>query len=326
MFQSKLAQIKLPSITTDLSIIIVSYKRLDCLRKCIQSIIDTVKKIRYEIIIVDNHSADGTPEVICQEFPSLRMIENTQNLGFAKGNNQGIRVSRGEFILLLNNDTEALPESIETLFETISCSPEVGLLGCQLIHPDQTIQQSFGRMLNPMTQLGQKLFTNKIYENSGHSMTQFLITKWHAVAKDVDWIRGACMMIRREVLTQAGLMDEQFFMFFEDVDMSTQIRKAGWKVRFTPQASIIHHEGASVSKNLLKSALEYRRSQLYFYKKYYGKLGLAGLKIYLLCTYFKNISMSWFVKRLFLTPGIGGGESNPKKLNHEVLDLLRNYK
>ena len=120
-------QIKPASKNTNLSIIIVSYKRLDCLRKCIQSIVDTVKKIQYEIIIVDNHSADGTPEVICREFPSLKMIENTENLGFAKGNNQGILVSRGEFILLLNNDTEALPESIETLFETISCSPEEGL-------------------------------------------------------------------------------------------------------------------------------------------------------------------------------------------------------
>ena len=117
MPQSKADQIKLPSPTIDLSIIIVSYKRLDCLRKCIRSIIDTVKQIRYEIIIVDNQSADGTPEVISAEFPDLRVIENDENLGFAKGNNQGILASRGEFILMLNNDTEVLPNSIETLFK-----------------------------------------------------------------------------------------------------------------------------------------------------------------------------------------------------------------
>ena len=99
MSQSKPAQIQLPSITIDLSIIIVSYKRLDYLRKCVRSIIDTVKQIRYEIIVVDNQSADGTPEIICREFPSLRMIENTENLGFAKGNNLGILASEGEFIL-----------------------------------------------------------------------------------------------------------------------------------------------------------------------------------------------------------------------------------
>ena len=177
MPQSKANQIKLPSATIDLSIIIVSYKRLDCLKKCIRSIIDTVKQVRYEIIIVDNQSADGTPEVICREFPSLRMIENTENLGFAKGNNQGILASRGEFILLLNNDTEALPESIETLFEIISHSSEVGLLGCLLIHQDLNIQQSFGRMLNPMTQLVQKLFTNKIYEYSGNPIAKSLLNK-----------------------------------------------------------------------------------------------------------------------------------------------------
>jgi Predicted glycosyltransferases len=155
MSQPQSAQINLSSIKTDLSIVIVSYKRLDCLRKCIRSIIDTIKKIQYEIIIVDNQSADGTPEIICEEFPSLRMIENSENLGFAKGNNRGMLASKGKFILLLNNDTEALPESIETLFEIISHSPEVGLLGCQLIHQDLNIQQSFGRMLNPMTQLVQ---------------------------------------------------------------------------------------------------------------------------------------------------------------------------
>jgi len=326
MPQSKSVQIKLPSITTNLSIIIVSYKRLDCLRKCVQSIIDTVKQIRYEIIIVDNQSADGTPEVICREFPSLRMIENTENLGFAKGNNQGILASRGKFILLLNNDTEALPESIETLFKIISHSPEVGLLGCRLIYPDMNIQQSFGRMLNPITQLGQKLFINKIFENSGNPIAKSLLTNWHSVEKDVDWIRGTCMMIRREALAQAGLMDEHFFMFFEDVDMSTQIRKTGWKVRFTPKASIIHHEGASVSKNFFKSKLEYRRSQLYFYEKYYGGLGLAGLKIFLLCRYFKNQFMSWLVRGLSLTSGVGGEESNSEKLNREVLNLLRNYR
>ena len=325
MPKSKSVQIKLSAITTDLSIIIVSYKRLDYLRKCVRSIIDTVKQIRYEIIIVDNQSADGTPEVIRREFPGLRMIENTENLGFAKGNNRGILAAKGKFILLLNNDTEALPKSIEALFGIISQSPEVGLLGCRLIHPDRTIQQSFGRMLSPMTQLGQKLFTNKIYENSGNPIAQSLLTKWHSVEKDVDWIRGACMRIRREALTQAGLMDEQFFMFLEDVDMSTQIRKAGWKVRFTPKASIIHYEGASVSKNPLKSALEYRKSQLYFYKKYYGRLGLAGLKVFLLCKYFKNLFMSWLVIGFSLKSG-GGEENNPGKLNREVLNLLRNYR
>ena len=148
----------------DLSIIIVSYKRLDYLRKCIQSVIDTVKQIRYEIIIVDNQSADGTPKIIRQEFPDLRVIENTKNLGFAKGNNLGVLNSSGKFILLLNNDTEALPDSIEALFKIISNTPEVGLLGCRLLHPDLTIQQSYGRMLSPITQLGQKLFTNKIYK------------------------------------------------------------------------------------------------------------------------------------------------------------------
>jgi len=325
MSQSKLTQIRPPSVMIDLSIIIVSYKHLDYLRKCVKSVIDTVKQIRYEIIIVDNQSGDGTPKVICKEFPSLRVFENTENLGFAKGNNRGIQNSNGEFILLLNNDTEALPDSIETLFNIINHYPEVGLLGCQLICPDLTIQQSFGRMLSPMTQLGQKLITNKIYQNSGNPIAKSLLTKWHSVEKDVDWIRGACMMIRREALTQAGLMDEQFFMFLEDVDMGAQIRKSGWKVRFTPKASIIHHEGASVSKNFLKAALEYRRSQLYFYKKYYGRLGLAALKIFLLCKYFKNLFVFWLVGRFFLKPR-KGSEENSKKLNREVFNLLRNYK
>ena len=317
-------RIELSPITTDLSIIIVSYKRLDCLRKCIQSIMDTVKTNPYEIIVVDNQSGDGTPETILQEFPSLQMIENTENLGFAKANNQGILVSGGKYVLLLNNDTEALPGAIDTLVEIMNHSPEVGLLGCRLINPDQTIQQSFGRMLNPLTQLGQKLYTNKIYANPGNPIAKSLLTKWHSVEKDVDWIRGACMMLRRETLAQSGLMDEQFFMFLEDVDMSTQIRKAEWKVRFTPKASIVHHEGASVSKNFLKSALEYRRSQLYFYEKYYGKPGLAGLKLFLFCKFFKNLVMSRLVRGISSARNEKSEEAPLEKLNREVLNLLRN--
>ena len=326
MHQSKVTQIKSSSTMTDLSIIIVNYKCLDYLRKCIRSIIDTINQIRYEIVIVDNQSADGTPEAICKEFPGLRMIENTQNLGVAKGNNQGVLASKGKFILLLNNDTEALPGSIETLFKIISQSPEVGLLGCRLIHPDLTIQQSFGRMLNPVIQFGQKLFTNKIYENSANPIAKFLLTKWYSVERDVDWVRGACMMIRREALDQTCLMDEHFFMFFEDVDISTQIRNAGWKVRFTPKASIIHHEGVSVSENFFKSALEYRRSQLYFYEKYYGRLGLAGLKVFLLCKYFKNLFISWFVRKVSLIFGGRGEENDLAKFNREILNLIRNYR
>ena len=115
-------------------------------------------------------------------------------------------------------------------------------------------------------------------------------------------------------------------MFLEDVDISAQIRKAGWKVRFTPKVSIIHHEGASVSKNFLKSLVEYRKSQLYFYKKYYGRLGLAGLKIFLRCKYLKNLFMSWLIREFYLTSGREGEESNPEELNREVLNLLRNYR
>ena len=134
------------------------------------------------------------------------------------------------------------------------------------------------------------------------------------------------MITRREVLTQIGFMDEQFFMFLEDVDMGAQIRKAGWKVRFTPKASIIHHEGASVSKNFLKSALEYRKSQFSFYKKYYGGLGLAGIKIFLLCKYLKNIFMSWMARGFFSISLREEEVSSSKKHNREVLNLLRSYK
>ncbi len=316
---------ELPPITTDLSIIIVSYQRLDCLRKCIQSIVDTVKTIPYEIIVVDNQSDDGIPEAIRQEFPNLRMIENTENLGFARGNNQGILISGGKYVLLLNNDTEALPEAIDTLVNVMNNSSKVGLLGCRLLNPDLTIQQSYGRMLNPVVQLGQKLYTNKIYANPGNPIAKSLLTRWHSLEKDVDWVRGACMLLRREALAQVGLMDERFFMFLEDVDLGAQIRKAGWKVRFTPKASIIHHEGASVSKNFLKSALEYRKSQLYFYEKYYGKAGLAGLKLFLFCKFFKNLVLSRLISGFISEDDKKSEEAISEKINREVLNLLRNH-
>ena len=237
MPQAKSAKIKLPPITTDLSIIIVSYKRLDYLRKCIRSIIDTVSQIRYEIIVVDNQSADGTADSICREFPSLRMIENTENLGFAKGNNLGILASNGEFILLLNNDTEAVSRDWLTELVGQVLRPTVGVAGGLLLFKDGSVQHAGIRP-------GLNGFMGHSHKHlPGDDPGYFgLLTVAHEVAA----VTGACLAIQRSTWNELGGLDEQnLTVAYNDIDLCLKARARGLKVVMTPHALLYHHESIS---------------------------------------------------------------------------------
>ncbi len=302
---------KLPDASIPLSIIIVSFKSIDYLARCLQSIQLNLKNLEHEIIVIDNASGDESVETLKRDFPKIILIENKENLGFSTANNQGIKISRGQYILLLNNDTEILPGSLEAMVDTLKQSPGTGMLGCLLLNPNHTIQESFGGKLGFTQEFLRKIFLNKFYQHSDQPWAKIVLNWMHSTEKDVDWIRGTCMLFQREALTDVGLMDENFFMYFEDVDISLQLRLKGWGVRFTPKASIIHHQGISGSRLRYQTALAQRKSQLYFYKKYYGQLGLIFLKIYLYCKFSRN-------------PG-GDENKDTEHFNREVLAMIKNY-
>ncbi|HID63003.1 MAG TPA: glycosyltransferase family 2 protein [Anaerolineae bacterium] len=256
----------------DLSVIIVSWNTRDLLRDCLRSL-QAHKPNPAEVIVIDNASSDGSPDMVAREFPDVRLIRNTKNVGFARANNQGIKVSHGQYIALLNSDIRTTAGALKTLVAFMAETPAAGACGPCLLQPDGHPQPyAFGKdptLLYLLHRgLQQVLFRRYLHD-------------WATDAvQEVDWISGACLMVRREVIDQVGLLDEHFFMYFEDNDWCLRIRKAGWKVYYNPHAEIIHLGGQSLVQN--PAAQEaYYQSLHYFYAKHYGQLNVLLLDMML---------------------------------------------
>ena len=313
----------LPPPVLELSIITVNYKSADHLIECLRSIKENLKNLEYEIIVIDNASGDRSVGKIQAAFSDIVLIENKTNLGFAKANNQGIRRSRGRYILLLNNDTVVLPNAVEAMVGVLKRSADIGIVGCRLLNPDKTPQQSFGSAAGFIGDLLQSTFSNTLFANSSNPIVEKILARLHRSEKKVGWVCGACMLCRRDSLEETGLLDENFFMYKEDMDLCISFRKKNWGIYYTPDAPIIHHLGASVSAKPFKTAIEYRKSQLYFYKKHYGWMGLLCLKIYLYGKFIRKLSVSFLVDCAG-EPSSGNGQDS-YSLNREILKVIRDF-
>ncbi len=313
----------LPPPVLELSIITVNYKSADHLIECLRSIKENLKNLEYEIIVIDNASGDRSVGKIQAAFSDIVLIENKTNLGFAKANNQGIRRSRGRYILLLNNDTVVLPNALEAMVGVLKRSAYIGIVGCRLLNPDKTPQQSFGSAAGFIGDLLQSTFSNTLFANSSNPIVEKILARLHRSGKKVGWVCGACMLCRRDSLEETGLLDENFFMYKEDMDLCISFRKKNWGIYYTPDAPIIHHLGASVSAKPFETAIEYRKSQLYFYKKHYGWMGLLCLKIYLYGKFIRKLSVSFLVDCAG-EPSSGNGQDS-YSLNREILKVIRDF-
>jgi hypothetical protein len=306
----------------ELSIIVVTYNSRRHVRDCLESIQRTAGDIDHEVIVVDNASQDGTPDIIRNEFPKARLIANPGNLGFARGNNQGIAQSQGRTILLLNPDTVVLPKTLATLLNEMKQSPATGLLGCRLLNADRSLQQSFGYEVSVWNEVVRKLFFN-LWENHRFPPVGWVLRSLHSRKKEVAWVKGACMFSRRQALLDAKLMDETFFVYLEDADLCRRIRQLGWQVRYTPEAEVIHFGGGSIQSNTERSALEYRRSQLHYFKKHLGEKSLKALKIYLGFKMRKSLLVVNF--RQWMGWGAPGSLAEQKHFLRETLSLVRSF-
>lgn len=306
----------------ELSIIVVTYNSRRHIRDCLESIQQNAGDIKHEVIVVDNASQDGTPDIIRNEFPHVRFIANQQNPGYARSNNQGISQSQGRTILMLNPDTVVLPKTLALLLQEMHQSPDMGLLGCRLLNADRSLQQSFGYEVSFWSEAVRKFFFN-LWENHRFPPVGWLMRYLHSKKREVDWVKGASMLARRQALLDAKLMDENFFLYLEDADLCQRIRNLGWKVCYTPEAAVIHFGGGSVRSNPERSALEYRRSQLYYFKKHLGESSLKTLKIYLGFKIRKNILMVNF--RQWLGWGAPGSLAEQKQFYRETLSLVQSF-
>ena len=265
----------------ELSIAIVSYNAREELEACLSSVFESTEEKAPEVIVADNASTDGSVAMLRDRFPQVDVVESTENLGFARASNLCWRRARSPLVLFLNSDTVvsqgALARMVALMNEQRNAN--VGALGPLLKNADGSIQMSFGNMLSLSAELHQKLL-NAGYGN-GRGPLRGYVENRHSRERTVDWVSGACLLTRRELLERVGGFDEEFFLYSEDVDLCARIRARGAGVLFTPEVEITHHRGRSAEKDREKAFVESQRSRLHFYAKHYGQPRLGLLKLYL---------------------------------------------
>jgi GT2 family glycosyltransferase len=240
----------------NVSIIIVSFNGRAHLERCLQSLHDAPPSCSHEIIVVDNSSMDGSADV-ARRWPRVRLIENDANLGFAAGNNVGIRASSGQYLLLLNSDTIVPRGAVDALAAALDRDPSVAIVGPRLVNTDGRAELSVGRMVGPWNEFRQKYL---------------MPTRAEQLAREQqfpDWVSGACLLVRREDAEAVGGLDERFFMYLEDVDFCASIRARGRRVLFAPDVEVTHLRGGSRASTERLTERAYRRSQLAFYRKHH---------------------------------------------------------
>lgn len=246
----------------DLSVVIVSWNTALLLADCLRSIPGGARDLAYEVIVVDNASTDGSADLIATEFPDVKLIRNRDNVGFARGNNQGTAISTGRYVLLLNSDTIVKPHALANLVQYMDQHSEVGAVGPRLLTAHSEPQAfAFG---------GDPSLGYLIKRGLYRLLLRRPIHDWHTTQiQAVDWVSGACLLVRRAVIDQVGGLDENIFMYFEDTDWCKRIRAAGWKIYFNPQIEIIHLGGQSLKQNPA-ARRGYYRSLDYYYGKHFG--------------------------------------------------------
>ena len=252
-----------------LSIVIVSYNAQPHLENCLESLTASPPAMRHEIVVVDNASTDGSIAVVRRRWPGVTLIQQPVNAGFSAGNNVGIRASTGELILLLNSDTVVRAGAIDALAARLLARPDVAVAGPRLVDATGRVELSFGRMISPLNELRQKL-TLALYRR-GVAVVSTWIERETTREHEVDWVSGACLLVRRADAERVGLLDERYFLYTEDVDFCAAIRATGGHVLFTPAAEIVHLGGRSRATAPSASNLAYRRSHLAFYEKHHPR-------------------------------------------------------
>ena len=275
----------------DLSVIIVSWNVRDLLRSCLRSILEVPPKgaTQTEIIVIDNASTDGSPEMVRAEFPQIQLVANEQNRGFPAANNQGLDLSRGRHLLLLNPDTEVVGDALATMVRYLDEQPTVGALGPQLRYPDGSLQSSRRRFPTLATALVESTVLQEWWRDN-RILRRYYVADAPADPPDdaiqtVDWVIGACIAVRRQAYEQVGGLDEGYFMYSEELDWCRRIVDAGWEVVYLPTATVIHHEGKSSEQAVLARHIRFQSSKVRYFRKHHGALQAEVLRWFLLGTY-----------------------------------------
>ncbi|KIL38740.1 glycosyl transferase family 2 [Gordoniibacillus kamchatkensis] len=256
----------------DLSILIVNYNTRELTLQALRSVYASKTAYTYEVILIDNASRDDSVAAIAAEFPQVRLIANSENVGFAKANNQGMRMAQGRYMLLLNSDTEIQPDTLKIMVTFMETHPEVGASGCKVVLPDGSLDKACKRGFpTPSASFFYAFGFSKLFPKIP-AFNQYQLGYLNPDDEyPVDCLVGAFMLVRAETIRQVGMLDEQFFMYGDDVDWCYRIKQAGWVNYYYPRTSILHHKRASWRKKPTRMIYEFHRAMYLFHRKHYWK-------------------------------------------------------
>jgi GT2 family glycosyltransferase len=283
----------------DLTFVIVNWNVRDLLRRCLLSLPSAgTRGLDVEVIVVDNDSLDGSQEMVRTEFPGVRLITNKLNLGFSHACNQGWEAGRGRHILFLNPDTEVGSDTPVVMVRYMDAYPDVGALGPRLRYPDGSVQSSRRRFPTLATAFFESTLLELCWPRNPWALQYRLADRADDVVQEVDWVVGACLLVRHEVLEEIGGFDEGYFMYSEELDLCRRIWTAGWKVVFLPEAEVIHHEGKSSEQVVAARHIHFQTSKVRYFRKHHGRLAAGTLRAFLMATYAYQIveeALKWLV-------------------------------
>ncbi|MFH1998637.1 MAG: glycosyltransferase family 2 protein [Planctomycetota bacterium] len=262
---------------TDLSIVILSWNTSALLRACLDSIYKEDSETFPEVIVVDNASDDESVSMVERGYADVILIRNQKNEGYARGNNIGMERSSGNYILLLNSDTELKPGALRAMTSFLDSHPDYGACGAQLHNPDGSLQRACMRFPKLWDPLFFDTFIERLWPRNPVVQRYFMRDFDHAHSCDVQQPPGACFMVRRSLVDAVGMLDEDLFLFYNDVDFCRRIWKTGFKIRYIAEAKVLHHGGASTSK-YHEFGLELHRNRVRYFRKYFGLAGAAITK------------------------------------------------
>ncbi len=253
-----------------LSVCIVNWNTRDDLAECLASLEAAMEGVEAEVIVVDNASSDGSADMVRERFRWVRLIANENNVGYARGNNQAIKAAAGRYVLLLNPDTIVPPDGLRELVAFAGQHPEAGAVGCKLVYPDGRIQHSCRTFPTPDVIVWEYLGLSRLFPKS-RIFGKYRMSWWdYNNVREVDQPMGSCLLLRAEALGDVGPMDEQFPIFFNEVDLCFRLKQAGWKILYTPRPIVVHKVGRSTSQVKVRMIAESHDSLLRFYRKNYA--------------------------------------------------------
>ncbi|MFH1453373.1 MAG: glycosyltransferase [Armatimonadota bacterium] len=253
-----------------LSIIIVNYNTKEEVKRCLTSIYENPPGGHFEIFVVDNNSSDGSADAVEENFKQVNLIQNDKNVGFASANNKVLKDLSTKYVLLLNPDTVILPGAIDKMIDFMEKNPKAGACGSRLVNENAKLQPSCEMFPSMKGELLKTFYLDQLFGKTRYMQKYTLIGWDHNKSRSADWITGACFMLRKEAFDDIGLMDENYFLYYEDVEWCYKLKQKGWEVHFLADVEVIHSQGRSTKPILAKSILISYLSRYYFFKKNYG--------------------------------------------------------